>query len=322
VGVRPLPAELLHGPFTRARAAELGVTSRMLQGRRFVRVHHEVWLHRDCLMTTRDRIMAAKLALPADAHLTGITRLQEAGLDFGPKRPLRFVIGRDHHLVLDDVFLHRTKRLPPVDEVGVVVPAAFLAYCARARVIDAIKVGDWLLHGGHMTVADLRTLALSALWRDGAHEAIRVADHLCAGSRSLMESETRAVLAFAGLPVPSVNVAVDVKEEVEVIGDFVYREHGLVVEYEGTHHQEDRAQYVADLERYALMRAAGVPYLQVTKEKLRRPKTLVGEVYRALVARGYPGPPPEFGEDWRPLFLPVSAMVGPRRDRIAGRAVS
>jgi hypothetical protein len=320
--VKPIPPELMRGPFTRARALELGVTSRMLQGRRFERVHPEVWRARAHPLTEADRVLAARLALPDDAHLTGITRLQALGLDFGPRRPLRFVIARDHHLTLDDVFLHRTARLAPTDETGVVVPAAFIAYCARARVIDAVQVGDWLLHHGHMSASDLRALGLSALWRDGAHEALWVLEHLTDRSRSLKESETRIVLSFAGLPAPAVNVAVDVQEAVEVIGDLVYRDHGLVVEYEGLQHQADRGQYSADLDRYALMRAAGVPYVQVTKEKLARPKTLVGEVYRALLGCGYSGPVPGFGEHWRQLFLPVSVAVGPRRERLTGRAVS
>ena len=220
------------------------------------------------------------------------------------------------------IFLHRTVELPPTDDVGVVPAAAFVAYCARARVVDAVKVGDWLLRNGHVSAGAVRDLALAAPWRDGAHEAIWVLDHLHAGSRSLKESETRAVLSFAGLPTPEVNRAVDVRENVEVVGDLVYRDQGLVVEYEGRHHQEDRAQYASDLDRYALLRAAGVPYVQVTNEKLQHPKTVVGEVYRALLARGYTGPPPTFGEHWRQLFLPISLAVGPRRDRIAGRAVS
>ena len=273
-------------------------------------------------MSDVDWVRAAVLALPADAHLTGITRLQQLGLDYGPRRPIRLVVARDHHLALEGVFLHRTKRLPPTDGVGVTVPAAFLAYCARARVIDAIKVGDWLVHHGHMTCADVRALGLSALWRDGAPEAVWVLDHLEGRSRSLKESETRAVLAFAGLPEPEVNVAVDVREDVEVIGDLVYRDQGLVVEYEGAHHQEDRAQYNADLDRYALLRAANVPYVQVTKERLAYPKTLCGEVYRALLSLGYDGPPPVFGEQWRTLFLSVAVAVGPRRDRVARPAVS
>ena len=320
--MHPIPEPLLRGPFTRSSARAAGVSSRVLQGRRFVRIHPGVWRHRDHVMSEADWRRAARLALPADAHLTGISRLQELGLEFGPLRPLRFVIARDHHVVLDDVFVHRTVRLAPTDETGVVVPAAFIAYAARARAVDLIKVGDWLLHHGHLSPAAVRDLALAAPWRDGAHESVWVLDHLDARARSLMESEARAVLSFAGLPAPDVNGAVDVRENVEVIGDLVYREQGLVVEYEGAHHQADRAQYVADLDRYALLRSAGVPYVQVTKEKLSRPRTLVGEVYRALLACGYTGPPPTFGEHWRQLFLPVSLAVGPRRSRIRGRAVS
>ena len=98
------------------------------------------------------------------------------------------------------------RSLPPTTSFDVSVAAAFLFYCSHARVIDAIKVGDWLLYWGHMTIEEVRALALSALWRDGAHEAIWILEYLDARSRSLKESETRAVVDFAGLPRPQVNV--------------------------------------------------------------------------------------------------------------------
>lgn len=320
--MRPIPPALRTGPFSRDQARQLGITSRMLQGTRFDRIHPDVWKLASYDMTEADWVAAARLALPADAHLTGISRIQQLGLDFGPRRPLRFVVARDHHLAIDGVFLHRTKRLPPTDSVGVTVPAAFIAYCARARVIDAIKVGDWLLHHGHASADEIRSLALSCLWRDGADEAVWILDHLDVRSRSVKESEVRAVLSFAGLPTPLVNAAVDVREEVEVIGDLVYREWRTVVEYEGSHHQEDRRQYNADLDRYGLLRAARIQYVQATKERLDRPRTLVGEVYRTLLAGGYTGPPPTFGVQWELLFASVSVAVGPRRDRQRRSAVS
>lgn len=320
--MRPIPSELLHGPFTRARARALGVTDRQLDGARFVRLFPRVHRYAGHVMTHEDWVAGARLTLPGGVHLTGISRLQELGLDFGPRWPIRFVVGSDLHLALPGIFLHRTRLLAPTDGVGVVPAGAFIAYCARARVIDAIQVGDWLVRNGHLTVDGVRALALAALWRDGAHEAVWVLEHVDGRSRSLKESETRAILYFAGLPRPEVNGAVDVQENVEVIGDLVYRDHGLVVEYEGAQHQEDRGQYVADLDRYALLRSAGVPYVQVTREKLGRPQTLVGEVFRALVSCGYAGPPPALGEHWRQLFLPISTAVGPRRARITGRAVS
>src|SRR4029079_17694731 len=103
----------------------------------------------DHLMNRDDWVAAGRLALPSHVHLTGISRIQQLGLDFGPRWPIRFVVESDLHLVVPGIFLHRTVRLPPTDAVGVAVPGAFIAYCARARAIDAIKVGDWLLHEEH-----------------------------------------------------------------------------------------------------------------------------------------------------------------------------
>lgn len=315
--MKEIPEELRRGPFTHQQARAAGVSARMLMGKRFVRIHPRVWRAVDHDMTHRDDIEAARLALPDDARLTSLSRFQEAGLDFGPRRPIRFVVARDHHIALDGIFLHRTKRMPPSEHAGVSFAAAFIAYCGISRVIDAIKVGDWMLARGLMTLEEVRGLALAQLWRDGAHEAIWILDHLDGASRSLPESEMRAVLDFAGLPRPVVNVPVDLSEDLVVIGDLVYREWRVVVEYEGTQHQEDRQQYTSDLGRYAVLRSEEVGYVQVTKEKLAHARTLAGEVYRELVRRGYSGPPPEFGERWRLLFMSVSVAVGPRTTRNA-----
>jgi hypothetical protein len=308
-----IPPELRAGPFTRARAGQLGVTSRMLQGRRFVRLFHNVWRCAEHEMTESDWIAAVELALPPTAHLTGITRIQQCGLDFGPSRPWHFVVEGDLHLVLPGVFLHRTKRLAPADDVGVTPAAAFVFYCSYARVVDAIKVGDWLLHNGHLTVDEVRNLALAATWRDGTHEAIWILPHLDERSRSLKESETRAVIGFAGLPVPEVNVPMSFHRE-QVIVDLLLLPWGLVIEYEGLQHQEDRKQYSGDIDRYALLRRNGVPYLQVTNEKLRRPRALVIEIHRELVELGYDGAAPEFGDRWRQLFRPIREAVGSRNE--------
>ena len=203
--------------------------------------------------------------------------------------PIRFVIQGDLHIAIDGVFLHRTKRLPPVDDIGVTPAAAFIAYCARARVIDAIKVGDWLVHRGHLTIAEVRALALRELWRPGAHEAIWILEHLDGDARSLPESEVRALLEFAGLTSPEVNVAIDDGPEAQVICDLVFRRWRTVVEHEGAHHQADREQYNRDLGRYAWMRRRNVGYVQSTHEKLRQPRTLVGEVFVELRSHGYDG---------------------------------
>jgi hypothetical protein len=319
--MRAIPEELLIGPFSSATAQALGVTSRMLQGARFVRIFPRVWRHRDHEMTEDDWIRGAVLTLPPHARLTGITRIQQLGLHYGPRRPIRFVVEGDLHLAPPEIFLHRTKRMPPADEHAVTPAAAYIAYCAKARVIDAIKVGDWLLHRNHITVVEVRSLALAELWRDGAHEAIWVLEHLDPRARSVKESETRSVLVFAGLPRPEVNVPVPVGRNVELIGDLVLRHWCVVVEYEGSQHQTDRAQYVADVDRYAMFRRSTIRYVQVTHEKLAYPRMVVGEVYRELVDAGYDGPAPDFGDRWASLFGRLSVAVG-RADYCKRSAVS
>jgi very-short-patch-repair endonuclease len=319
MGMKPVPDELLHRPFSRAEARALGITDRMLSGRRFVRVLPTVFRHRNYAMTSDTWVTAARLALPARAQLTGITRIQQLGLDYGPRLPVRFVIEGDHHLALDQVFLHRTRRLPPTDDVGVTPAAAYLAYCRRARVIDAIKVGDWLLHRGHATKKEIHDLALSQQWRDGAAEALWVYDYLDERARSLPESECRALLTFSGLPPPGVNRRLPI-DDVHLISDLVFAHWRTVVEYEGSQHQQDRGQYTSDIDRYASMRRHDIGYVQVTAERLQQPRIMVGEVYRELRSRGYEGPPPAFGRVWFQLFRRISQVMGPRlhRRRAAG----
>ena len=164
--------------------------------------------------------------------------------------------------------------MPPLDDVGVAPFAAYVAYCSRARVIDAIKVGDWLLRNGHVEWDELRDFCLEQRWRDGADEALWVLGWLDGDSWSVRESEVRSLLVFAGLPAPESNVGAVAADDLSRIGDLVYRRWGVVVEYEGEHHQVDRAQYVKDIDRYASLRRDAVPYVQVTKEKLERPRRL------------------------------------------------
>jgi hypothetical protein len=163
-----------------------------------------------------------------------------------------------------------------------------------------------------MDLGRLEALAIAHPWRDGAYEALWVFEHLDPDSWSLKESETRAVLVFAGLPRPECNQPLAEITARTVIVDLLYRAYGVVVEFEGIQHQDDRDQYTSDLDRYSLIRRAEIPYVQVTNEKLNRPRSLVHEVHHSLVARGYDGPPPVFGERWRLLFGSLRMAVGER----------
>jgi hypothetical protein len=290
----------------------------VLEGVQFVRLHKGVYRHRHHVMTFEDHLTAARLALPAGARTTGATRLQEIGLDVGPARPLHFVVEGDLHLVLEGVFLHRTVLMPPHDDDGVSVEAAFVAYCASARVIDAIKAGSVLLEKCEMSVDALAALLDEQPWRRGVAETRWVLPHLDARCRSLPEAELVAMIRFAGLPEPEVNRTLVLGEGVEVTPDLWWPAYDGVVEYEGAQHQEDRDQYVADIDRYVVYRRRGTRYRQVTRERMRAPKDVARHVHELLLEGGYQGPAPDFGGLWDSLFQRISDVVLPQRIARAG----
>jgi len=279
----------------------------MLRGRRFRRIFPTVWVCVDHVMTRLDWIAAAGLAVPDRAQLSHVTRLQALGLDIGAHEPYHFTVAGDLHIALDDVFVHRTEVLPPLDDVGVTPAAAFVQFCATARMIDAIKVGDWLLHRRHMTVLEVAELARRDSWRPGSVQARRVLTHLDGASRSLKESETRALVVFCGLPAAESNVDLVVNGRWLGCVDLLFRLWLLVLEYEGRQHAETAEQFARDIERYAGFRDEAVAYLQITNRMLARPRTLMRQVHRMLVARGYDGPPPVFADRWNSLFQAVPA---------------
>ena len=294
------------GPFTRDYAASLGVSSRMLEGRRFVRIHPRIWRHRDHEMTAHDYVRAAALALPADAHTTGITRIQQLGLDFGPRRPLRFVVQGDLHLALDGIFLHRTRALPPTDGVGVARRARSWPTAPRSR--PGCDQGGRLAAASraHGSRRGPRPGARPAVAGRGARDRVDPR-RTSTGSRSVRESEVRALLAFSGLPRPRVNVDVGLGGTC-VIGDLVLEEWGLVVEYEGLQHQTDRDRTSRTSTGIAEMRR-GLGYVQVTHEHLRTPRRWSAGCTRRS-SSGATTEPHRVRRALAALFVRVSDLIG------------
>lgn len=306
-----VPSQFLSGPFARAEALAAGVPARVLEGARFVRDHAGVYHYRSHEMTFTDRLRAARLALPPDARTTGITRLQELGLDHGPRAPLHFVVQGDLHLTLEGVFLHRTVKMPPGDEVGVSVEAAYVAFCAEARTLDAIKVGCELLRLELLDLHLLDQVLTEEKWRRGVPETAYVLPFLDDRCRSIPEAELLTLVRFAGLPEPEVNAMIELAPGVLITPDLWWTCYRRAGEYEGGQHQEERGQYNSDIDRYALYRRHGADYVQVTKERMRAPRAVVRRVHAVLVEGGYDGPAPAFGDLWAQLFRPLTDVVRP-----------
>lgn len=79
--------------------------------------------------------------------------------------------------------------------------------------------------------------------------------------------ETRARLAFveAGLPEPELNATVSGPDGHFLARvDFLWREAGVVVEYEGDQHRTDRRQWQNDIARVRLLEESGLRVIRIT----------------------------------------------------------
>ncbi len=304
-----VPDRLRTGPVHRRDALAAGVSRDVLEGVQFSRIHEAVYVHRSHEMTWDDHVLAARLALPEGARTTGTTRLRQLGLEVGAPFPLHFVVEGDLHLVLDGVFLHRTVKMPPHDEAGVSTEAAYVASCAEARLVDAIATGSMLLRRELLDGAVLDQLLVEEAWRRGVPETTYVLPFLDDRCRSIPEAELLAYVVFAGLPMPEVNVEIELPDGRVLTPDQWFAAQALAIEYEGSQHQEERGQYTSDIDRYTAYRRSGIDYEQVTKELMRSPRATVRRIHAALVARGYGGPAPDFDGAWPLLRTRLADVV-------------
>jgi hypothetical protein len=144
----------------------------------------------------------------------------------------------------------------------------------------------------------------------GAPETAYALPFLDDRCRSMPEAELLAYVVFAGLPLPEVNRTIELGDGVELTPDQWFAACTFAVEYEGRQHQEDRHQYNADIDRYGVYRRHGIGYELITRERLRSPRATVRRVHRALVERGYDGPPPDFDGMWLRLYEGLADLVG------------
>ena len=297
-----LPDNIAGRPFSRSEARDVGLTSRSLDGYRFVRLFPEVYGLRSLVLSQVQWIDAAVLAVPAEAFLSHVTRIQRLDIGIGRPTPFHFTIGKDLHLDIPRIMLHRTKVLPSRDGTSLGVEAAFVGAGCNVNVLQLIMIGDWLLRDGHTSIDALAREVIASRRRPGAAKARRALGFLRTGAESAKESETRAIICAAALPEPELNVKLH--DAAGFIGrvDMLFPDWRVIVEYEGRQHADSLHQWNKDLWRYERLERAGYVVIRVTQEMLRRPRELICRIHAILVERCFVGSAPTFGPLWRSLF--------------------
>ena len=286
--MRQLPEALRGIAFTAAQAREAGVTNRMLEGARFVRMHHGVYRARDTEPTLEILLQAASLALPPGVAVSHVTNLRLRGFEVGPLRPLHFATNGRVQRLPDGVVLHRYRhRLEPEalrGHLALPVARTFVDVATQLDDRRLLRVGDWLVAEGLLDIDDLHWFCLDS-HLDGVRRARRVVKQVRPGVASPMESDLRWWLHRGGLPEAEINADVhDGRGQWLAKGDLVFRKHRVLVEYDGWQHERDARQRQWDHLRREQLEAAGWRVIVVTAIDLEKPWTVIARIRQALAA--------------------------------------
>lgn len=289
-------------PFRTAQAREVGLTPDTLRSSRTRREHHGVYVESCLEPDLALSVAAARLVLPADALLDGVSALHALGVEVGEPRPLRFVSTHPHQVRRPGVRVRRVPKLPTSTDTGVVAPAyAFLASAADLDLVELVAAGDWLVRLGLTSWAELVEVTSAARGRH-VRLARRAAGLVRERVDSPQETRLRLCLVLAGLPQPEVNPTLTVGGRRLGRVDLLLRRWRVVLEYEGDQHRTDVRQWNTDISRHEQLGDGEWTLVRVTGQRMQHPRAVVGQVVRALRASGWDGPGPVFDAEWHRLF--------------------
>ena len=272
-------------PFIGSDAVRRGELSRRGLAREHLAIYRDVYLHRDVELTALIRARAAWLA--TGAPLVGVSAAAMHGAKWLDGAAPAEVVRSDRHAAAGLVVHSWTLGVDEVCVVGGVdvTTAARTAFdigrtqvAAQAiPILDALFNKTGLKHGEVAAVAD-------------AHRGVRGVASLRAllpdvdgGAESPQETRLRLVLIAGGLPRPETQIRFP---ELHVRVDMGWREWKVAVEYDGVQHWADARQRSWDIERIALLEAAGWVVVRVSADMMSRPELIVARVRDKLRARG------------------------------------
>lgn len=301
------PDLVVRRPFTRADAVAHGITDRELRGPRFKSLFRSIHIAADVELTPLLWAEAALLAFPGGAHASHATAARLYRLPIP-------TIGSEHVTVPDARLRRRREgircdvraeaRVRIVDGLPVSAPEqVFLDLAADLSLVELVVVGDHLVRKGLVRLKQLRAFCASSSGR-GAAQARAAAAYVRERVDSPMETRLRMLIVLAGLPEPQVNLTFGDDDGLQLRRyDLCWPEVRLIVEYDGRHHIEREAQWVADLDRRERIEDDAWRIIVLTaRDVYATPGRTIERIHRLLRDRGMPGTPTRPAHGWQQHF--------------------
>jgi hypothetical protein len=272
-------------PFLGSQALGCGAVTRNELRTRYRAVFRDVYIGRDAQLTAASKARAAWLSTGATlAGLSAAAILGTKWLDVaapaeivrGDRHGQQGIVVRSYALADDEVRTVRGMRVTTAPRT------AFDIGCGLP-VVDSVPILDALLNATGIKPADVIAVADGHPRGRGIRRlrtALELAD---GGAESPQETRVRLLLVGAGLPKPETQIEF---RELHIRVDMGWREWKVAVEYDGIQHWENRYQRAWDIERIALLEAAGWSVVRVSAEMMSRPNAIVERVKAKLVERG------------------------------------
>jgi very-short-patch-repair endonuclease len=272
-------------PFLGSNALASGAVTRSQLRTRYRAVFRDVYIGRDVELTAAAKARAAWLS--TGAVLCGLSAAAVLGTKWLDGAAPAEIVRADRH-GQSGMVVHSYQLAD--DEVHIVTgmavtTAARTAFdIGRARpVAKAVPILDALLNATGIKPVDVVAVA-DRHPRSRGSRLLRAALELAdGGAESPQETRVRLLLVGAGFPKPETQIEFP---ELRVRVDMGWREWKVAVEYDGIQHWDNRYQRSWDIERIALLEAAGWSVVRVSAEMLSRPDAVVERVKTKLVERG------------------------------------
>ena len=284
----PLPEPIDGRAFHVREAREAGVSRKRTRARHFSAPFHGV--RSPAIGTVIELATAYRTRMPPGHVFGGVTAARLWGLPLPDEWSLAepLVIARANgatrgraagtrHIAVDPRLMvpvqhHGLPLLSPVATaitLGRELDHERLVHVVDALLTDSALYPDLELpRRPHASVEQLRDFLARCDGLRGVRALLGALDDARAGVDSRFETITRRTIVLAGLPEPVVHPLV-VVQGVTLHPDVAYPELKIAIEYEGDGHRE-QGRWDRDIDRYALLEAAGWIVVRITKAHLAR----------------------------------------------------